>query len=96
MRSPFRAVTRAEGVLVSRVARARERIGASRDFGPRARYRRSGAAGRPSGGPAGRAGGAQWAPWSVARLRDRSISSSASTRPTQLAPSTDLPGSRSL
>ncbi len=40
--------------------------------------------------------GAQWPPWSAARLRERSISSSASTRPTQLAPSTDLPGSRSL
>ncbi len=41
--------------------------------------------------------GPQWAPpCSFRRLMDASISASASARPTQSAPSTDLPGSRSL
>ncbi len=39
---------------------------------------------------------AQWPPCSLARAYDFSISASASARPTQSAPSTDLPGSRSL
>ena len=42
-------------------------------------------------------GGARRGRWpSARRSRDATISASASVRPTQLAPSTDLPGSRSL
>ncbi|WP_204692798.1 methyltransferase [Geodermatophilus bullaregiensis] len=51
-------------------------------------------------GPRGRGrvgrSGRQWPPASWARLSEASISAWASARPTQLAPSTDLPGSRSL
>lgn len=49
--------------------------------------------------PYGRSGsGGQWCapPCASRRLYDASISASASARPTQSAPSTDLPGSRSL
>ncbi len=48
--------------------------------------------GRPRGGGSG--GRARRSSWS--RSNDACTSSSASVRPTQLAPSTDLPGSRSL
>ncbi len=40
--------------------------------------------------------GQWWAGASSARAREASISRSASVRPTHSAPSTDLPGSRSL
>lgn len=55
---------------------------------------------RPLAGPwPGSGRGDQWASapgLSVSRLRDRSISRSASVRPVQVAPSTLLPGSSSL
>ena len=70
-----------------------------RDPHPRPPHRHAGRVRRADGSASSWTGQCWVSPraWaSTRRWRDATISASASTRPTQVAPSTDLPGSRSL